>query len=79
MIGCSIFSNFDQTMGFYWSYALLLELLVLMRSCILLLVEGNVLCTLMITGTSSFATLFTVNNMADKQYSYVVYSKQHGK
>ena len=23
--------------------------------------------------------LFTANNMANKQYSYVVYSKQHGK
>ena len=30
------FNNFDQTMGFYWSYTLLLESPVLMHSCIIL-------------------------------------------
>ena len=33
MTGCSIFSNFDQTTGFYWSYTLLLKPPVLIHSC----------------------------------------------
>ena len=32
MTQCSICNNFDETMGFYWRYTLLLSLSILMHS-----------------------------------------------